>query len=178
MRIGSKLSSIVVLSAMSMASIVEAKTYATIAPRCWSVSEITAAKVNELSIKLNVESLRCRMQDTTVQEQYDRFTQSTSKPIKSVSKIVKAHFRGNAKLYDNYAISVANKYGGGVAGESCAQVASLIQSGITTGETVDGLSSVAELANINPTLIGGACPLKPLAPFIAKRVVHRVKHHK
>jgi len=178
LRIGSKVSSIVLLSSIAIGSVVDAKSQAVIVSRCWSVPEITAAKVNELSIKLNVESLRCRLQDTTVQSQYDQFTQSTAKPIKSVSKIVKAHFRGNAKLYDNYAISVANKYGGGVAGESCAQVASLIQSGITTGGTVEGLSSVAELANINPTLIGGACPLKPLAPFIAKRVVRRVKHHK
>lgn len=178
MRIGSRLSSAAVLSAISMASIVDAKTHAAIAPRCWSVRQVTAAKVNELSIKLNVESLRCRLQDTSVQAQYDQFTQTTAKPIKSVSKIVKAYFLGNAKLYDNYAISVANKYGGGVAGESCAQVASLIQSGITRGATLDGLSGVAELANINPTLVGGACPLKPLAPFIAKRVVRHTKHHK
>jgi len=176
--IGSKLSLVAFIATLTGTSIADAKHLVASTPKCWSVPEITAAKVNELSIKLNVESLRCRVVDTTIQQQYDQFTQSTSQPIKSVAKIVKGHFHSNSKLYDNYAISVANKYGGGVAGESCVQVASLIQSGITAGASVDGLSQVAELANINPTLTGGACPLRPLKPFVAKRVTHRVKHRK
>lgn len=163
---------------MTNASALDARVHMAAAPRCWSVPEITAAKVNELSIKLNVESLSCRTADATIQDQYDHFTQATKAPINGVAKTVKAHFRGSAKLYDDYAISVANKYGGGVAGESCAQVATLIQSGIATGNTVDGLSAVAEQANILPLLAGGACPLKPLKPFVAKRSSRRTTHRK
>jgi type IV secretory pathway VirJ component len=178
LRIANIFTAVLVVGALGVAGVADAKRKAAAAPKCWNVPEITAAKVNELSIKLNVESLRCRMADTTIQEQYDKYTQATSGAVRSVAKVVQGHFNGNAKLYDNYAISVANKYGGGVAGESCQQVASLIQTGITTGSTIAGLSAVAETANINPTLLGGACPLKPLSPFIAKRVTRRPKHHK
>ncbi len=175
---GVKFSTILAMGALLISTSVEAKHKALPVPPCWTVPQITAAKVNELSIKLNVESLRCRTADATIMGQYDDFTRATSKTMSQIAKVVQGHFRGSSKLYDNYAISLANKYGAGVAGESCAQVATFIQAGVLKGAAIDGLSSVAEMANINPTIVGGACPLRALKPFVAKPVVRRVKHHK
>ncbi len=145
------------------------------APRCWKVPEITAAKINELSILLNVQSLRCRNVDKTIQDQYDSFTRASGSTMKDVSGIVRGHFGGSDSLYDRYAISLANKYGAGVAGQSCPMVATLMQSAISGGGSAAALSQVAETANVDPTLLGGPCPLRPLAPFAAVPVKAPVK---
>lgn len=150
------------------ASVADAKRASAPAPRCWTVPQITAAKINELSILLNVQSLRCRNEDKTIQDQYDGFTRASGSAMKAVAGVVKGHFGGNSTLYDRYAISLANKYGAGVKGQSCPMVASLMDSAIAGGKSTAGLSQVAETANIDPTIAGGPCPLHPGKPFVAK----------
>ena len=168
----------IVVLALMQSTAIEAKSKILAAPKCWAPPEITAAKVNELSILLNVQALRCRNEDTTIQDQYDGFTRASQSTMKSVSTTVKGHFGRSDKLYDNYAISLANKYGAGVKGQSCTAVAGLIQSAIASGKSFDGLSQVAETANINPTLAGGACPLHPLKPFVVKSAKAKSRRHK
>lgn len=137
-------------------------------PACWTIPEIDAAKVNEFGILLNVQALRCRIEDTTIQDQYDAFTKVSGATLKSVDKTLKNHFRSNRLAYDRYTIGLANKYGAGVKGQSCAQFATLMQTAIGAAGSQPGLSQAAETVNISPTLEGGACPLHPLKPFIAK----------
>jgi hypothetical protein len=113
--------------------------------------------------------------DTTIQDQYDNFTRASAGTIRGVAATVKAHFGGSSSLYDRYAISLANKYGAGVSGQSCPMVATLMQSAIAGGKSMAGLSQVAETANIDPTLLGGPCPLHPGKPFVAKPKSRRKK---
>ncbi len=161
--------------ALFSASVADAKRASAPAPRCWSVPQITAAKINELSILLNVQSLRCRNEDKSIQDQYDGFTRASGSAMAAVASVVKGHFSGNSSLYDRYAISLANKYGAGVKGQSCPMVASLMQSAIAGGKSTSGLSQVAESANIDPTIAGGPCPLHPGKPFVAKPKARRKK---
>jgi hypothetical protein len=163
---------------LTSGSAVIAKKRAAPAARCWTPTQITAAKVNELSILLNVQSLRCRNEDKTIQDQYDAFTRASAGTMRGVAATVKGHFGGSASLYDRYAISLANKYGAGVVGQSCPMVANLMQSAIAGGKSLSGLSQVGETANIDPTLLGGPCGLHPGKPFIASKTKLRPRHKK
>ena len=165
-----------VIFAQILAGSAEAKHAVVAGPRCWTVPQITAAKINELSVLLNVQSLRCRVADTTILDQYDAFTKASRSTMRGVAATVKGHFGGSASLYDRYAISLANKYGAGVKGESCENVATLMQAATAAGGTAPALSQVGETANIDPTILGGACPLHPLKPFVGKKIKLRARH--
>ncbi len=127
------------------------------APQCWTPTEVTAAKVNELSILLNVQSLRCRKEDPEIQDKYASFARASAPTMKGIAKTLNARFGGNASLMDRYTISLANKYGAGVPGQSCTMVAGLMQSATLAGKSLAGLSVVADSAMITPTLAGGTC---------------------
>ena len=174
----SKICLALALIAIATGSAVDAKRRAEPAPRCWTIPQITAAKVNELSILLNVQSLRCRKIDLTIQDQYEAFKVASQSTIKQVSSTVKGHFGGSDSAYDRYSISLANKYGAGIVGQSCPDVATLMQSGIANGKSFSGLSQVAEAANIYPLIKGGACPLHPSKPFIATKSAPKKRRHK
>ena len=175
----SKICAIFAVMALATGSAADAKRRAAApAPRCWTIPQITAAKVNELSILLNVQSLRCRNVDTTIQDQYEAFKVASQSTIKQVSSTVKGHFGGSDSAYDRYSISLANKYGAGIVGQSCPDVATLMQSGIANGKSFAGLSQVAEAANIYPLIKGGACSLKPSKPFVATKRAPKKRYHK
>jgi len=165
---------------IAVSGVAEAKKRIETGPGCWTIPQITAAKINEFSILLNVQSLRCRNVDTAILGQYDAFTRASGATMKSVSQTVQHHFKNNSSAYDRYAISLANKYGAGVAGQSCAMVATLIQTAINKADSIDGMSQAAESGDINPTLVGGACPLHYDAPFVAtpKQVAHLKRKRK
>ena len=152
-------------------------------PHCWSVAEIEDAKVMELSVSLNVRSLRCRHESTAIIDRYEAYNTSSLKVMAGVSKVIRKHFGSNKSLYDQYSIGLANKYGAGKHGQTCADFATVMERAIGGADTLQGLSQVAETDNINPDLDGGACPLHPATPFIVRpprrvlRHSHHVLHH-
>ncbi|MBU6206450.1 MAG: hypothetical protein KGQ42_02045 [Alphaproteobacteria bacterium] len=149
-------------------SAADARHYAPL-PACWSIHDIEDAKVMELSVSLNVLSLRCRHENAVITDRYERYTTDSTKVMAGVAHAIKAHFRGSNLAYDRYSIGLANKYGAGVTGQDCKGVATLMESAITNAGTLDGLSQVAEQDNIQPNLVGGACPEHPVKAFVVRR---------
>lgn len=129
-------------------------------PKCWTAPQIAAAKTYELTIFLNVQSLRCRSQDPTIMDKYNTFVSKSGATVKRVTPILKSRFGNNANSFDRYAISLANKYGGGVAGQSCGDVGAVMDSAIANAGDLSTLSQVADAAHIDPLIAGGACSAK------------------
>jgi hypothetical protein len=125
---------------------------------CWTAAETVAAKVSELNILLNVQSLRCRNEDSTIQDGYYKFQSKSRAGVSTANKLVKAHFKGNSKLFDNYAISVANKYGAGKPDQTCSGVATLMLA--ATGKKYAELAKLADSSTIEPVTPGGQCVVK------------------
>ncbi|MBA3897231.1 MAG: hypothetical protein H0X36_08905 [Sphingomonadaceae bacterium] len=130
---------------------------------CWKADDVRAAKVRDLDTMLMVSALRCRLGDTGLLERYNAYVVQDRAALTDVNNALHAHFAaevGKAKAldaYDNYVTAVANSYGAGVTGLSCADMGSIVDAAMAEGASYEALSAIAERANVQPRLEGGAC---------------------
>ncbi len=126
---------------------------------CWSPAEVEAAQVRDLDAMLMVGSLRCKASDQGFVAEYNSFV-STSRPaLMEANDRLRDHFdtAGGLKAYDQYVTALANQYGDGTLGASCANMRSLLKSAKVEGETVFGLANVAQSVAVQPRLPGLRC---------------------
>lgn len=139
---------------------------------CWNASEAAAAKVRDLDTMLMVSALRCRFSDVSVMERYNAFVVQDRAALVQVNDTLRAHFapglsaKEALNAYDNYVTAVANAYGAGAEGMSCADLGSIVDAAMADGASYDALVAVAERAGVQPRMDGGACetPASAAAP--------------
>ncbi|CAM3237135.1 S-adenosyl-L-homocysteine hydrolase [Sphingomonas antarctica] len=148
---------------------------------CWSAEHISAAKVRDLDTMLMVSALRCRRTDVSMMDAYNRFVVQDRKALVKVNDTLRDHYRdaGNSKAqmgaYDTYVTKVANRYGAGSEGLSCAEMRSIVDATAAEAPQVEALIAVAERAGIRPLLDGPACegPFSTPAMTTAAAVIGR-----
>ncbi len=132
---------------------------------CWTGREIAAAKVRDLDTMLMVSALRCRMGSSGLLAKYNAFVVQDRVALTAANNMLRAHFiaaAGKARgldVYDSYVTAVANSYGAGSEGLSCADMASIVDAAAGEGSTLEGLLAVAERAGVQPRLDDETCPL-------------------
>lgn len=139
-------------------------------PSCWTDTQVENAKIYELEIYLNVQTLRCREHMPELVEQYVTFVHDVEKLKFNSSREVRSKI-GTAVDIDKYSIKLANKYGGYSNGLTCADIAGLLQNGLKNDRSREGLLQTAALAKIDPLLINGAaCHAAQVQPAVADPV--------
>jgi hypothetical protein len=132
---------------------------------CWTPSQVAAAKVRDLDTMLMVSALRCRLTGSDLLTRYNAFVAQDRVPLTEVNDVLRAHFTesvGKAEAlnaFDNYVTKVANRYGAGVEGLSCADMASIVDAAASEKPSFVALAEVAERAKVAPVLDEQACPL-------------------
>lgn len=112
---------------------------------------------------LMVSALRCRFSDVTVMERYNAFVVQDRAALVQVNDTLRAHFapglsaKDALNAYDNYVTAVANSYGAGAEGMSCADLGSIVDAALAEGASYAALATIAERARVEPRLDGGAC---------------------
>ena len=137
---------------------------------CWKSEHVAAAKVRDMETMLMVSSLRCRATDPSMLSRYNRFVVQSRAALNEVNNGLRAHFAesvGAARAmnaYDGYVTQIANRYGAGAEGLSCADLSAITSAALAERPTFSALVALANRAGVAPRLDGGAC-----RPVIAAR---------
>jgi len=128
---------------------------------CWSETAVSAARIRDMETMLMVSALRCRGSDPTILPAYNTFVRTSRIALTQVNKTLRQQFanQGGLNAYDRYVTSIANRYGAGAEGLSCADMSSILAAAQSEGRTVVGLSRLANAAQIEPVLTGARCPV-------------------
>ncbi len=128
---------------------------------CWGENAITAAKVRDMETMLMVSALRCRSTDTQILGSYNKFVRSSRVALTQVNNTLRQQFadQGGLNAYDRYVTSVANRYGAGSDGLSCADMSSILSAAQAEGGSLPGLSRLATAAGVEPVLTGHRCAI-------------------
>jgi hypothetical protein len=126
---------------------------------CWSETAVAAAHVRSMDSMLMVAALRCRGSGIDVMARYNGFVRTNRATLTNVNDNLRRHFAldGGLNAYDHYVTSIANRYGGGVAGMSCGDMDSLLSEAIEAKGSMSLLSELAQSTIIVPELPGGRC---------------------
>ncbi|MFM9978069.1 MAG: hypothetical protein ACKVOP_08510 [Sphingomonadaceae bacterium] len=130
---------------------------------CWRADEVAAAKVRDFDTLLMVSSLRCRMQDPAMVARYNAFVTKNRVPLTQANVVLRTRFValvGKAaalNAYDRYITKVANRYGAGADGLSCADFASLTDAALAEAPSFAALTALAERASTRPVMDDEAC---------------------
>jgi hypothetical protein len=149
------------ICAFAATAIVAAPAHAT----CWRADEVAAAKVRDLDTMLMVSSLRCRLQDSAMVARYNAFVTKNRVPLTEANVVLRARFAGLVgkaaalNAYDKYITRVANRYGAGADGLSCADFASLTDAALSEVPNLGALTALAERAGTQPVMDDAACPV-------------------
>jgi len=123
---------------------------------CWSQPEVAAAKVKQLDTMLVVSALRCRNSQSDFMSSYNRFATRHRGNLAVASVMLQKHF-GSAHAFDHYIISGANRYGAGVEGMSCADLATIARTATEEQSTLEAVANLAERSGVDPMLDGAMC---------------------
>ena len=123
---------------------------------CWSPQAVTAAKIRNFDTMLMVSALRCRTSNSNFMASYGAFMNQNRGSLVVAGLELQKHF-GSASGYDHYAISVANHYGAGVQGMSCADLASITESARSAAMTAEQIADLAERSGVDPMLDAATC---------------------
>ncbi len=132
---------------------------------CWSEEAVSAAKVRDLETMLMVGALRCRLSGENFLGDYNHLIQQSRTALTAMNDTLRAHFveaagpRGGLDAYDRYVTAIANRYGAGAEGLTCADMASILSAANAEGGSAAGLARLANDAGVEPVLAGGRCPL-------------------
>lgn len=128
---------------------------------CWGEHAVSAAKIRDMETMLMVSALRCRGSDPTILPAYNTFVRTSRIALTQVNDTLRHQFadQGGLNAYDRYVTSIANRYGAGAEGLSCADMSSILAAAQSEGRTVVGLSRLASAAQIEPVLTGSRCPV-------------------
>lgn len=130
---------------------------------CWSAPEVAAAQVRDLETMLMVSALRCRLMAKNFLGEYNQLIKQSRPALTAANDLLRAHFvaaagaKGGLDAYDRYVTSIANRYGAGAAGLSCADMASILSAANAEQGSAAGLARLARDAGVNPVLSGGHC---------------------
>lgn len=143
---------------------------------CWTPAEVAAAKVRDLDTMLMVSALRCRFEAPEIVTKYNAMVERHRASLDEMNNRLVAHFadgvsaRVAAGAYDSYVTRVANRYGAGAGGLSCASLMSLADAATAEIADLEGLVAVADRAEVVPDLSEGQCA----APVVVAAVDHDV----
>jgi hypothetical protein len=131
---------------------------------CWKADHVAAAKVRDLETMLMVSALRCRAQGNML-ARYNKFVVQARPALMQVNDSLRSHFaeavgQGRAlNAYDGYVTKIANRYGAGVEGLSCADMVSITDAAIGEKPSFQALAALADRAGVQPLLDGDTCPV-------------------
>jgi hypothetical protein len=132
---------------------------------CWRGDEVAAAKVRDLDTMLMVSSLRCRTVDAGMVVRYNAFVTKHRAPLTQANVTLRARFAalvgkaGALNAYDKYITKVANRYGAGADGLSCADFSSIADAAMAESPNFAALAAIAERAGTQPVMDDAACPV-------------------
>ncbi len=136
------------------------------AASCWSETAYQAAQLRDLDTMLMVATLRCRLKGTDFSADYNRFVVN-KRPILSAANIeIQSAFSqtvGRARAlgaYDDLMTKIANSYGSGVAGMSCADFATLAKTAAEAPALRSAVVALAEQAGSAPPIPALRCDTK------------------
>jgi hypothetical protein len=120
---------------------------------------VAAAHVRSMDSMLMVAALRCRGSGVDVMARYNGFVRSNRATLANVNDNLRGHFAsdGGLNAYDHFVTSMANRYGGGIAGMSCGDMDSLLSEAIEAKGSMPLLSELAQSTIVVPELPGGRC---------------------
>lgn len=137
---------------------------------CWSKDAIAAAKVREFETMLMVSALRCRTSGRDFLARYNQFVRQGRPVLVRANETLRAQFSaeyGTARglnAYDGFVTSLANRYGAGTDGLSCADLSDITSAALAGSGSLANLERLADAADIRPK-VGRPCP----ATFAAVR---------
>ena len=133
---------------------------------CWRTDEVAAAKVRDLDTMLMVSSLRCRTVDAAMVTRYNSFVVKNRVPLTQANVTLRARFAAQVgraaalNAYDKYITKVANRYGAGAEGLSCADFAAITDAALGEVPNFANLAALADRAGTQPVIDGVACPVE------------------
>ena len=129
---------------------------------CWKTDQVDAAKVRDFETMLMVSALRCRAHGNML-ARYNKFIVNARPALTQVHDMLRAHFAeavGASRAlneYDGYVTRVANRYGAGADGLSCADLSSITDAAVAERPSFRALAELADRAGVQPLLEGGRC---------------------
>jgi hypothetical protein len=132
---------------------------------CWTSGQVSAAKVRDFDTMLMVSALRCRLTGSDLLTRYNAFVTQDRVPLTQANDVLRAHFvekvgkSEGLNAYDNYVTKVANRYGAGAEGLTCADMVSIVSAATSETVTLDALIELADRAKVTPLLDEQACPM-------------------
>lgn len=133
------------------------------ATTCWTHDQVRAAEVNDFYTIAMTGALLCRSEDAAIWPRYVAFLVGKRAALGQSNAMLRRHFvasRGAASArsaLDSYATKVGNRYGAGVTGFGCSDIASLIEAGIAAPPTIAALANLAEQSPSDPLLDAPRC---------------------
>lgn len=126
------------------------------ASSCWSKEELSATKIRTLDEMLMVSSLRCRLVGVEFQNSYGEFV-SNHRGKLMVAALTLQRRMISADTYDRFITSIANRYGAGVPGMSCTDLAELTRAAADPQRALADLEDLAERAGVGPATGEASC---------------------
>lgn len=129
---------------------------------CWKADHVAAAKVRDFETMLMVSALRCRGSGTML-ARYNKFVVQSRSALTEVNDRLREHFAdsvGNTRAlnaYDGYVTRVANRYGAGADGLSCADLSAITDAALSERPSFAALAALADRAGVQPLLDAGLC---------------------
>jgi hypothetical protein len=132
-----------------------------VAQACWSERAADAAQVRDMETMLMVSALRCRLSGANLLPAYNAFVRESRSALTEANDVLRLHFapQGGLNAYDRYVTSIANRYGAGVEGLACADMASILAAAASERGSYAGLVRLAHASGAQPVLQGGVCPV-------------------
>lgn len=132
---------------------------------CWKADAVAAAKVRDMETMLMVSALRCRASGDLL-ARYNAFVVQSRGPLTEVNDTLRGHFAesvgksGALDAYDNFVTAIANRYGAGAAGLSCADMDAIADAALAEGTSFAALADLAQRAGVVPVLNEAACDVQ------------------
>ena len=132
---------------------------------CWTPREVAAAQVRDLDTMLMVSALRCRFESAALLTEYNELVGKHRAGLGEALGVLKAHYvaaagpKAGLDALDHYVTRVANRYGAGADGLSCASLEGIAQAALAEEPTLDALVALAERADVQPVLDEERCPV-------------------
>lgn len=139
---------------------------------CWNAADYSAAQLRELDTMLMVQALRCRNGTDNFLTDYNRFVETGRTVLTGANLRLRSHFvaemgpRQGDNALDSYITSVANRYGAGTEGLSCADMASIARAAVAAAGSGDALFQLAAAAEMTPLVPGERCAAEPITETV------------
>ncbi len=115
-----------------------------------------------LAIYLNpivVNSMADAAPTDAMLKQYNRFVTRSRPALAAVNQTLRSQFAlaGGLNAYDRFVTAIANRYGAGVEGLGCDDMASILSAAEAEDGSLEGLARLANAAGVEPRLSDERC---------------------